>query len=61
MAAQKQQAAKAKVMAITKLYSVTGGSAKRNKKTCPKCGEGYFLAEHKNRLTCGNCHYMEKK
>ncbi|MDD5254270.1 MAG: 30S ribosomal protein S27ae [Candidatus Nanoarchaeia archaeon] len=26
---------------------------------CPKCGPGYFLAEHKDRLYCGNCHYTE--
>jgi len=53
-------ASKPKVMAITKLYTVSGNSVKRNKKSCPKCGEGYFLAEHKDRLTCGKCSYMEK-
>lgn len=24
---------------------------------CPRCGNGTFLAEHKNRQTCGTCHY----
>ena len=28
---------------------------------CPKCGKGVFLAEHNDRLTCGNCGYMEIK
>lgn len=26
---------------------------------CPRCGEGVFLAQHKNRLTCGRCGYTE--
>lgn len=62
MAAQKGgKTSGPKVMAVSKLYSVSGSSVKRNKKACPKCGEGYFLAEHKDRLYCGNCHYMEKR
>ena len=28
---------------------------------CPKCGPGYFLANHKDRNYCGKCHYMEIK
>lgn len=30
-------------------------------KPCPKCGSGVFLAEHKDRLSCGKCRYMEVK
>ena len=44
-----------------KLYEVSGDSVNRKKKACPKCGAGVFLAEHKDRLSCGNCGYMEKK
>ena len=33
--------------------------AKRKNKTCPKCGDGTFLAQHKNRSTCGSCQYTE--
>ena len=36
-----------------------GGKAKA--KSCPKCGPGIFLAQHKDRQTCGKCGYMEKK
>lgn len=43
-----------------KLYQVSGDSIKRKNPFCPKCGAGYFMAVHKNRRTCGNCHYMEK-
>jgi len=30
-------------------------------KSCPKCGAGVRLAEHKNRSSCGKCGYFEKK
>lgn len=43
-----------------KYYEVTAEGAKR-KKSCPKCGAGIFLAEHKDRRSCGHCGYMEKK
>lgn len=41
-------------------YEAAGTELKRKNKFCPKCGEGVFLAGHKDRLTCGKCHYMEK-
>jgi len=31
------------------------------KKSCPKCGPGVRLGEHKNRRSCGKCGYFEKK
>ena len=42
---------------VWKLYE----GDKRKNKTCPKCGPGIFLAEHKDRRSCGKCGYMEKK
>jgi len=33
--------------------------AKKKLRNCPKCGPGYTLAHHSNRLTCGKCHYTE--
>ena len=41
-----------------KLYDTSSG-LKRKNKFCPKCGQGFFLAAHKNRVTCGKCGYME--
>jgi small subunit ribosomal protein S27Ae len=32
---------------------------KKSKKTCPRCGPGTFLAEHKGRVYCGKCYYTE--
>ncbi|MCB9358861.1 30S ribosomal protein S27ae [Candidatus Woesearchaeota archaeon] len=36
-------------------------SGKAKNRFCPKCGPGVMLADHKDRLYCGKCHYMEKK
>jgi len=44
-----------------KYYKIEGSKLVRTKKTCPKCGAGYFLAQHKDRDYCGNCHYTEFK
>lgn len=43
------------------LYEVSGGKLTRKKKACPKCGPGVFLAEHKDRVSCGACAYTEFK
>ena len=34
-------------------------NGKKNGKTCPRCGPGVFLAEHKDRAHCGKCNYTE--
>ncbi len=46
-------------MSETKKKRVTKAYVK--KRACPKCGPGTSLAEHKNRLSCGKCHYTESK
>lgn len=46
---------------VYKFYKVKGNSIERLKKECPRCGKGRFLAEHKNRLSCGNCGYTSFK
>ena len=43
------------------IFKVEGDKITRMRKHCPKCGTGVFLAEHKNRLSCGNCGYTEFK
>ena len=48
-------------MAKVTHYEVVDGALVRKKKTCPKCGDGVFLAEHKNRISCGKCGYTEFK
>jgi small subunit ribosomal protein S27Ae len=34
---------------------------KRSHQFCPKCGDGVFMAAHKNRKSCGKCNYTEFK
>jgi ubiquitin-small subunit ribosomal protein S27Ae len=34
-------------------------SGKIKNRSCPKCGEGFLLAAHKDRRSCGKCKYVE--
>lgn len=40
-------------------YKIEGDKIIRNVKSCPRCGAGIFLANHKDRLACGKCKYTE--
>ena len=46
---------------VWKLYKVSDETVTRLKKECPRCGKGYFMAEHKDRFSCGNCGYTTFK
>lgn len=41
-------------------YKIEGNKLTKGR-TCPKCGPGVFMAEHKDRFYCGKCHYTEFK
>ena len=43
------------------VFKVEGEKIVRQRKNCPKCGDGVFLAEHKDRSSCGKCGYTEFK
>ena len=43
------------------VFKVEGDKIVRQRKNCPKCGDGVFLADHKDRLSCGKCGYTEFK
>jgi len=43
------------------LFKIEGNKIVRLRRHCPKCGEGSFLAEHKDRFSCGTCGYTEFK
>ncbi|MBS3143680.1 30S ribosomal protein S27ae [Candidatus Woesearchaeota archaeon] len=63
MAKKTKEKKKAKNKTPSKRYSkykVEEGKLVRAK-SCPKCGAGTFLANHKNRYYCGKCHYVEIK
>ncbi|MFH1240557.1 MAG: 30S ribosomal protein S27ae [Candidatus Diapherotrites archaeon] len=44
-----------------KLYDIQDDKAKKKNRICPKCGSGVFMADHKDRFSCGNCSYTEMK
>ncbi|MEM1574440.1 MAG: 30S ribosomal protein S27ae [Nitrososphaerota archaeon] len=46
---------------IWEKYEIKNGKIIRKKRFCPRCGPGTFMAEHKERYTCGKCSYVEYK
>ncbi|MBI2658188.1 30S ribosomal protein S27ae [Candidatus Woesearchaeota archaeon] len=51
--------AKKKLSGRWKLYEKSGDKITRKNRSCPKCGEGTFMAKHANRWACGACKYTE--
>lgn len=43
------------------LYADEGEKLVRQRRFCPRCGPGVFLAEHPDRFSCGKCGYTEFK
>lgn len=43
------------------IFKIEENKIIRRRKPCPKCGDGVFLAEHKDRVSCGTCGYTEFK
>ncbi len=41
------------------IYEISGDRIRKKNKTCPKCGDGIFMARHHDRDTCGKCSYTE--
>jgi small subunit ribosomal protein S27Ae len=44
---------------VWQLFEKKGDTLHRKNKHCLKCGPGFFLAAHKDRLVCGKCGYVE--
>ncbi|NAL76741.1 30S ribosomal protein S27ae [Nitrososphaera sp. AFS] len=40
-------------------YQIQGENLTRNKRDCPRCGKGVFMAEHRDRFSCGKCGFTE--
>lgn len=34
-------------------------NGKAKNRSCPKCGPGFFMGIHKDRIVCGKCNYTE--
>jgi small subunit ribosomal protein S27Ae len=52
---------KTKKKGVFLLYNIDGDKIKRMRPICERCGAGYFMAEHKNRYTCGHCGFTKYK
>jgi len=44
-----------------KIYDIKEGKLERKNPSCPRCGLGVFMAEHKDRHSCGSCGYTDWK
>lgn len=40
-------------------YKIENNKLLRLRKFCPRCGAGVYLAQHKDRLSCGRCGFTE--
>jgi small subunit ribosomal protein S27Ae len=58
MAAKKTKSAAPRRAAC---YKVEGEKATLARKYCSRCGPGFIMADHKDRLACGKCGYTEFK
>jgi small subunit ribosomal protein S27Ae len=56
--ADKKKDSKAQIYTF---YDISGDKVTRKKRDCPRCGTGVFMAEHKDRNTCGKCGFTEFK
>ena len=57
--AAKPAVKKGKVEGIWNVFEKSGEALTRKNHSCPKCGQGFFMAKHKDRWSCGQCHYTE--
>jgi small subunit ribosomal protein S27Ae len=43
------------------LYEIKETKLVRKNPLCPRCGPGTFMADHRDRFTCGKCGYTKWK
>jgi ubiquitin-small subunit ribosomal protein S27Ae len=46
-------------VAVYKYYNIQENKVTRTKRECPRCGKGVFMAQHKDRFSCGKCGFTE--
>jgi ubiquitin-small subunit ribosomal protein S27Ae len=46
-------------VAVQNFYMIQGNTVTRKKRDCPRCGKGVFMAEHRDRYSCGKCGFTE--
>jgi len=46
---------------IATYYQIEGGKIRRLLPICERCGPGYFMADHRDRYSCGHCGFTRYK
>ncbi len=59
--APKPEKKKKQEKGIHALYKVENEKVTRLRPTCERCGPGYFMADHRDRYTCGHCGFTRYK
>ena len=59
--APKPEKKKKEEKGVFKLYKVEQDKLIRLRPICERCGPGFFMADHKNRYTCGHCGFTRYK
>jgi small subunit ribosomal protein S27Ae len=52
---------KIKQKGVSALYKIDNEKVTRLRPICERCGAGYFMANHKDRYTCGHCGFTRYK
>ena len=58
---KKVEKKKKKEKSIYRLYKIENDKLTRLQPFCERCGQGYFMADHGNRYTCGHCGFTKYK
>ena len=58
---EKKEKKKKDEKGVHSMYKVEGEKVTRLRPTCERCGGGYFMANHKDRYTCGHCGFTRYK
>jgi len=58
---EKVEKKKKKEKGVFSYYKIDEKSLNRLRPFCERCGPGYFMADHGNRYTCGNCGFTRYK
>jgi small subunit ribosomal protein S27Ae len=57
----KREKKKRQEKGVHAMYKIEGDKVSRTRPTCERCGPGYFMADHKDRYTCGHCGFTRYK
>lgn len=59
--AEKPPKKKKEEKGIFTLYKIESDTLTRLRPACERCGPGFFMADHKDRYTCGHCGFTRYK